>query len=355
VPRWWDVEFFPFLDKKGLLRLLGKIVPVASEAAFAATSVPEKVIDMCLGLRQRYAMEHLSSNVPAGQRVLEQVRLACQTTTPVFVTGEPGSGKHWVARTIHHQGPSRCGAFVRLDCARLPVPMLAAALFGTEGPVLPVRQGTQFLQEPQCLPHDLQARLIETLGEAEGVRTVVACSADPATEIRTGRLYEELFYALSPLVITVPPLRERIADLPRLVERMLVRVQEGEPARVVGLTPQAWEAFRLYHWPENLRELYATLQSACRRAPADRLDVDHLPAKIRLTRRLEETPGPQTERALPLDKLLEQVEHRLILLTLQKSMGNRSRAAELLAISRPRLLRRMELLGIDASCVTPKS
>jgi len=178
-------------------------------------------------------------------------------------------------------------------------------------------------------------------------RIMAGCDVDPADEAGTSRLLEELHCALSTLVIEVPPLRERQTDMPTLVDRLLERANTGREQPVIGLTPEAWEFVRAYSWPGNLRELYSALQTACLHAPNDRLDVCHFPAALRLAVRLDETPDASKELALPLDHLLEQAERRLILLALRKAQGNRSRAAEILSIWRPRLLRRMEALKIQ--------
>jgi DNA-binding NtrC family response regulator len=231
----------------------------------------------------------------------------------------------------------------------LPVPALAALLFGEAGLARQIGKGTQYLREVGRLPRDLQLRLSDRLREGDegtGLRTLAGCTEDPIEAVRAGRLLEELYYALGPLVITLPPLRERREDLPALVERLLTRAGGESDHRAQGLTAEAWEVVRAYPWPGNLCELYAVLQSACRRAPGEWIDANHLPASLRLAVRLDQTAGPEAEKPLPLKQLLQQAERRLILLALRKSQGNRSRAAELLAVWRPYLLRRMEALGI---------
>jgi transcriptional regulator with PAS, ATPase and Fis domain len=150
----------------------------------------------------------------------------------------------------------------------------------------------------------------------------------------------ELHFALSPLTITVPPLRERLADLPALVERVLGRLNSDIEQGATGLAAEAWDILRAYRWPGNLRELHTVLAEAWGRAKAERIDPGDLPLFLR-------GPAPTPERVLPLDKLLEQVERRMLVLALRKARNNKTRAAELLAIWRPRLLRRMEALGID--------
>ena len=169
---------------------------------------------------------------------------------------------------------------------------------------------------------------------------------DPAEEVCGGRLLDELYSALAVLTIPIPPLRERRADLPALVDRMLQRGNaEGEP-QVKGLSADAWDVVREYAWPGNLRELYAVLSSARRRARTDRITAADLPAAFKLLRRMEETPGRRPERPLPLDALLEEAERRLIDMALRRARGKKARAAEVLEIWRTRLMRRMKALGI---------
>jgi len=227
-------------------------------------------------------------------------------------------------------------------------------LFGEDGSAGRAAMGTVYVQEPHFLPRDLQVRLCSILAEPDnsaGTRMIAGCCTDPLVEIKSGRLLEDLYFALSPLVITLPPLRDRQADLPVLVEEFLKRAQPSgrvgtDSPLVVGLSADAWEIVRTYPWPGNLRELYAILQSACRRTSTGQINAGQLPAPLRLSARMAQTPGPEAEKLLNLDQVLEQAERRRIVLALRKAQGNRSRAAELLSIWRPRLLRRMEALGI---------
>jgi DNA-binding NtrC family response regulator len=201
---------------------------------------------------------------------------------------------------------------------------------------------TLYFREPAHLPRELQARLCEMLNtdSAQSLPRVLAgCSTDPAADVSAGRLMDEWLCWLSPLTIVVPPLRERLADLPTLVERLLQRATSGSERPITTLAPEAWDMLRGYNWPGNLRELYSVLASACGRCQGEAVQATDLPWYLR-------PAAPVVERSLPLDKLLEQVERRLIQLALTMAKGNKSRAAEILGIWRPRLLRRIEMLGI---------
>jgi transcriptional regulator with PAS, ATPase and Fis domain len=343
----WDIEFVPFRDEQGTLAVLGKITPVAGGDAVCG-GLPDKVVALRAALAGRYTLDSLGGGTPAQRRLAEQTRLAAASRAAVLLVGEPGAGKHWLARTIHGLGATREQAFAALDCGKLPEPALAAALFGDAGLIRRPGIGTLYLREPAALPCDLQARLAELLadpGEA-GPRVIAGCPADPAKEARADRLLEDLHCALGTLVLELPPLRRRLAELPWLVERLLEQVAAADGRPVPALTPAAWESLRAYPWPGNLRELRAALTSARAHAAADTVDVADLPGPVRLAVQLGQEPGPRGERALPLAPLLEQVERRLIQLALGRAQGNKSRAAELLGLPRPRLLRRMEALGL---------
>jgi transcriptional regulator with PAS, ATPase and Fis domain len=343
-PCWWDVLYVPLVGPHGVLGVVGMIQVVGTGPVFSGQPLPEKLV----ALRQRqalgYALDHLDTGSPAMQRVAQQVSLASRLRVPVLLVGEDGAGKQWLAQTIHQESVDRENVFVALDCRRLPAAALARVLFGPGGWV---QRGsvTLYFREPAYLPGELQARLHEVLtaateGDRPVPRVLAGCSKDPVEDVRAGRLLDEWHCWLSPLTIQVPPLRERLAGLSGLVQRLLRRASAGGERSVSGLSEEAWELVRGYAWPGNLRELYAVLASACERCGGEVLQAADLPWYLRPS-------APTVERNLPLDRLLEQVERRLIQIALVMARGNKSRAAEILEIWRPRLMRRMEALGIE--------
>ena len=346
--RWWDVDFFPLRQAgkmEGVL-ILGRITPVAVEEPVAAPPLPERLVALRERTTQRYGPDLLSGAGPAMLRLARQMRLAAQTTAPVLLVGESGTGKETLARLIHHQGPAHERPFGAIDCAHLPAAVLEEILFGP----FYGRFGTVYLREPSRLPRDLQLRICVRLQDSgvdtAGPRLTAGCGGDPLQEIRAGRLIEELYALLAVLTMSVPPLRERAADLPALVDRLLDRCNEEGGPKAVRLAPDVWDVLRAHAWPGNLRELYAVLSEARRHAGGERITAADLPASLRLLRRMEETPGRRAERPLPLDALLEQAERRLIEMALERAGGKKHRAAEILSIWRARLIRRMKALGI---------
>jgi transcriptional regulator with PAS, ATPase and Fis domain len=342
-PDWWDISFFPFTGPRGRRALLGRIEPVPRPAVAGGPPLPSKLIALRARTADWYRLDRLPADTPAQRRLLEQLRLAGAVDVPLLLLGEPGSGKQWLARAVHGHGKARERTFAAIDCARLPAPMLAAVLFGNPGLCWRAHVGTVYLREPARLPRELQVRLCEVLA-APGTRRprlIAGCGADLAAEVRSGALIEELACALSTLTVAVPPLRERSADLPALVGGILERLNAERTPPVTELSPEVWDALRRHGWPGNLRELHNTLAGASAQAKAGRIELSHLPWHLR-------DAAPPADRLLPLESLLEQVERRLIELALRRAGGNKSRAADLLAVWRPQLYQRIKALGIDA-------
>jgi DNA-binding NtrC family response regulator len=341
-----DIDFLGFHDGKQRLRILGKIRPT-NEPIAAPGPLPESLAMLRGEAAERHRLDLLPTALPPVRQAVAQARLAGQTRAPVLIIGEPGVGKQWLARAIHYVGGAR--AFAMVDCAALPASLLSATLL--DGLLRRSTVATVYLREPAALPRDIQARLctwLEEVGSA-GPRLMAGTSGDLAAEVAAGRLLEELHCALATVIITLPPLRERPEDLPILVDRLLQRASAEEEKRVMGLTPDAWDFLRDYRWPGNLRELFAVLRGACRRAQGEQIDTGDLPAHLRHEVVVARTPGRGSpERPVPLDQLLQQVERRLIQLALRMAEGKKARTAELLSMSVPRLLRRMEALGIAA-------
>jgi energy-coupling factor transporter ATP-binding protein EcfA2 len=360
--RWWDVEFMPLRQagEQGGFLILGRIrpCPVTPNQAGAAP-MPERLVNLRQKRVEHFSLEAWSSPLPGMRRLVAQARLASQVHAPVLLLGEPGTGKQTLARTIHYLSPRRSGVFAALDCRLLPSTVVAGLLFGDRGGG---REdiAAYYLREPACLPRDLQLRLCEliaqgiasTPGGLELPRIFAGCSTAPAEPVRTDRLLDDLACALSTLVIEVPPLRQRQADLPDLIERLLPRAGAEAESQVTGLSADAWAVVRGYSWPGNLRELFAVLRDACDQAGGRGegtsllLRAADLPSALRQAHQATEQPLRSAERLLPLEPLLEQVERRLIELALRRTRGHKARAARLLGITRPRLWRRMIALKI---------
>jgi DNA-binding NtrC family response regulator len=194
-------------------------------------------------------------------------------------------------------------------------------------------------------------RLADFLAEQsdDAPRLIAGCQIYEEEAGKADGLSEELRCALGTLIIELPSLRERIAELPELVAQILQAFHTEEGSPPPKLTASAMEMLQAYSWPGNWRELRQVLASALANCEDNRLDAVDLPAYLRLAVKMDQPPAAEPDRLLPLDSLLEQAERRLIQHALKLAGGNKTRAAEILSIWRPRLLRRMEALGIKDS------
>jgi len=297
--------------------------------------------------------------------VVGQIRQVASTEATVLVTGETGTGKELVARAIHELSERAGGPFVPVNCAALAEGLLESELFGhvrgaftgatrdKEGLFSAADGGTLFLDEVGDMSLRLQQRLLRVLQEREAapvgstrarpvnVRVVAATHRDLATEAREGRFREDLYYRLDVFHIHVAPLRERTGDIPLLVRHALDRLADRSRGRVPrSMSPAAMRRLRAYEWPGNVRELFSAVQSAAIRAGEREIGVEHLPPAIRGE---PESEGGDRYRA-PSSSADERTA---ILAALESAEGVRSRAAELLGMSRTTLWRRMRDLGIE--------
>ncbi len=354
--RWRRVEYWPFHDADGaLLGLFGLVRPTAEERHAPdsqAQRLRSELLEVRARLERRHGFDSLIGRGPAHRRLLDQVRAASASGASALIVGEPGTGKRTVARTIHALGPTRQAPLLPVDCAALPPEVLARHLFGATDdedeadspPHLSLPDGaTLLLVDVLELPRDLQGRLSAALDGR--VRVLATTAADPEAALKADRLRPDLYYALTSLVLRLRPLRERIDELTVLAQHLLERANQRGPRQREGFGPDAIEALVAHDWPGNLRELARVVDAAHEAGPDDRIGVADLPAAIRGHFGGAYQPPPPPAPA-SLDETLTQVERRLIEQTLARARQNKSRAAELLGISRPRLYRRIKELGL---------
>ncbi len=337
---WRCIEFLPCLAADGSLSvILGRIGEPEPESS-AAETPRETLLRLRQRLWERYGFDGVVAVSPPMQRALEQVKLASQNQAPVLLVGEEGTGKERLARIIHSQGPQRQRSFLALDCAALPLAALEREL-GQAASFAAV-----YLKEPAALARDLQEQVVRRLDEAKGPRWLAGSTRDPANACAGGELLETLYYRLTAQRIELPPLRDRGPDLPLLVQQVLERCNAAGGKQVLALEEEATEFVRAYSWPGNLTELETVLAAAHARTAGRAIRLEDIPLRLRHAVELAAIPSAPPLRPLPLDALLENAERRLIELALREAHGSKTKAAERLHITRARLHRRMQLLGI---------
>jgi NtrC-family two-component system response regulator AlgB len=238
---------------------------------------------------------------PAMRAVMEVIERAAGTRASVLILGENGTGKSQLARHVHEASPLRDGPFVTVNCPSLSRELLESELFGHAkgsftgavkdyaGKVDAARGGTLFLDEIGELPAELQAKLLrllqdktyervgETRTRAAEVRVVAATNRDLAAAVRAGGFREDLFYRLNVITVTMPPLRERPADLDRLARKFLAFFAEETGRAAVDFAPDAWAALRGHTWPGNVRELRNAIERAVIMSRGDQVQRADLP------------------------------------------------------------------------------
>jgi DNA-binding NtrC family response regulator len=298
------------------------------------------------------------------REVFDSIRRVAATGATVLVSGETGTGKELVARAVHRWSPRSGRPFLAVNCASLADGLLESELFGhvrgaftgavADKPGLfeAAHGGTLFLDEIGDVSPAMQQRLLRALQEREirrvgavrstpiDVRVVAATRRDLRTEVAGGRFREDLFYRLNVFPIAVPPLRDRASDIPLLVEHLLESLRGARPRLVCS--PLAMRTLRAHDWPGNIRELQAALESAAIRADGDRIEAQHLPAEVRHALDGGLASGERYRAAQLGDD-----ERAVIVAALDEAGGNRVRAAEILAMGRTTLWRKMKRYGIE--------
>jgi PAS domain S-box-containing protein len=304
--------------------------------------------------KSRFGFGRIISRSPRMQPVFQRMQAALTTDAGVLIRGERGTGRQLVARAIHEHGSQRDGPFMVLECRGAPRERITAELLGTDGRdgmLAAATGGTLFIRELADLPPEAQhalARVVPVRRGGDGARrpasnvprVIAATEGEPAG---AGRILPELSQRLSVVEIELPPLRERREDIPCLVQHFLDELNAGGPRRVTEVSPKAWSVLMAAPWPGNVAELATAIESAYVVGGGAILQANDLPATLRSGGAAGRGPGDETMR---LDPVLERVERQTILEALRRAKGQRNRAAQLMGISRSRLYRRMEILGI---------
>jgi two-component system response regulator AtoC len=302
------------------------------------------------------------------------VRKIAEFKTTVLIDGESGTGKELVARAIHSSSPRARAAFIAVNCGAIPANLLESELFGhrkgaftdanrdRKGLFEEASGGTLFLDEIGELPLNLQVKLLRVLQEGEirrlgdsqdtkvDVRVVAATARDLAAEVKRGAFREDLYYRLNVFALHLPALRDRREDIPLLVEHFLHRMNARMGLAISGVTAEAMSILTACDWPGNVRELENTVERAVVLAEGPTIDVDSLPERLR-SPASGTTPAPAAvdDGDLSIKRASRRSEEDLIRRALERTKGNRTRAAELLEISHRALLYKIREYGIGAA------
>jgi DNA-binding NtrC family response regulator len=324
-------------------------------------------------LEERYRFEGLIGKSRAMTKLFQLLETVAATSSTILVTGETGTGKEVVARAIHHNSPRKTQRFVALNCSAIPESLLEAELFGhvrgaftgavgsRQGRLEQAHKGTLFLDEVGTMSAALQMKLLRVLQEREfervgdshtikvDVRVIAATNSDLQRMVADGTFRGDLFYRLNVIPIHMPPLRERKEDIPLLVQHFLdkyspaAKAASGPPPTV---SQEAMRRLMSYQWPGNVRQL----ENAIERAVAfsggrAQIDVVDMPPELSQS----EATAISTEVALPedgldLDEFISGIERDLIQRSLERTGGNKGKAARLLNLKRTTLVEKIKRL-----------
>jgi DNA-binding NtrC family response regulator len=302
------------------------------------------------------------------QEVFFFISLAAPTKANVLLTGESGTGKELVARAIHDLSPRCDGPFIALNCAALPESLIESELFGhekgaftgalmrREGCFELADRGTLLLDEIGDMPLALQAKMLRVLEDrrvrrlgapteiAVDVRVIASTNKNIQQLARSGAFREDLFFRLSVLQVELPPLRDRLDDLPVLCKAIISTLNASHETRITGIDSFAMEALRRHEWPGNVRELRNLLERGVILAQEGEITTGHLPRSFAglPPERARRDMGALPTVTLAVGTTLEQAQRELIEITLLHTKHNQTKAAELLGVSAKTLYNRMK-------------
>jgi transcriptional regulator with PAS, ATPase and Fis domain len=304
-------------------------------------------------LREHGNFGSLIGSAPEMRKLYQIIEQAAPTSASVLIMGESGTGKELVAQTIHQLSPRAAFPFIAINCAAIPETLLESEIFGHEkgaftgasdrrqGCFEMADHGTLFLDEIGEMAPATQVKLLRVLQErtfrrlggrqeqSVDVRVIAATNIDPAEAVQKGRLREDLYYRLNVFAMKLPPLRDRKEDLPLLIQSFINEFNTRNQRSIAGVDHEAMRMLEHYQWPGNVRELRNVIERATILAPGPFIEATHLPPVVTH----EPGPAPEAQVALGPGTTVEEAERRLIMMTLQHTRDNKTRAAEILGIS----------------------
>ncbi len=313
-------------------------------------------------LTDHESFQSIVANSPVMRQVLDLASSSAQSDAPIVIYGESGTGKEILANAIHNAGRRLEEPFIKVNCAALNDSLLESELFGhvkgaftgadynRVGRFEAASGGSIFLDEIGDLPLATQTKLLRVLQEKEiervgdhrpvkiDVRVIAATHKDLQQLIRQGMFREDLYYRIGVIPIHLPPLRERISDVPLLVETFITKIGDRTGKKITGISRSALDLLMEYSWPGNIRELINTIEYAFVLCPGEQIQKAHLPGHVRQEMFSSGYPGyPRDNGNAQRDRLIE---------ALEISGGNQTRAAEILGVSRITVWKWIKKYGI---------
>jgi len=364
--------------KRGAIDFLIKPFQLSQLARVLETAVDQQRLrvenaELRAQLRGRFSFESLVGRDSTMQQLFQTLEMVAPMNSTVLIQGETGTGKELVARTIHHHSPRADQRFVAFNAAAIPEGLVEAELFGhvkgaftgaisaRVGRFELAHRGTLFIDEVSSMPLPLQAKLLRALQEREvervgdskpmklDIRVIAATNADLRKLVKDGTFREDLFYRLSVIPVTLPPLRARRGDIPLLAQHMIKKSCRENNLQQKPLTQEALRLLMAYHWPGNVRQFENAMEHAVAMSlTAAEIGPEALPDEIR---KPTET-GFNAAIAIPdegidFSSIVSKLERDLIMRCLEKTGGNKRQAARLLNLSRTTFIDKLQRLNVE--------
>ncbi len=325
--------------------------------------------DQIQKIEKSYNFSNIVAKSKSMQSVFDMIKKVADYKTTVLITGESGTGKELIARAIHFNGSRHNGPIVSINCGGIPETLLESELFGYKkgaftdakqdkpGRFSEAHSGTLFLDEIGELPLSLQVKLLRVLQDEEitplgstgikkvDVRVVAATAKDLGQEIKNGQFRDDLYYRINVVNIYLPPLRERVEDIPLLTDYFINLFNAKLKKDIKCVSSEVMEQFMTYTWPGNVRELENVIERAALLGPGNTLEISDLPPNLKDDLN---PPFGLTPDGISSIKVASRIlEKELIERALTKTGGNRTKTAKILEISRPILISKIKEYRID--------
>jgi len=354
---------FDFLTKP----LIDEELLMAIDRALGQRQVIEENRTLKAQLDDRFGLENIVGHDHRMRRIFDMIDSVADTRATILITGESGTGKSLVARAIHRRSARRDKPFVEVACGALPENLLESELFGhvagsftgatgeKVGKFKQADTGTIFLDEIATASAGMQVKLLRVLQEMEfeqvggtktfhvDARVILATNEDLGQLVTEGRFRQDLYYRVNVINVEIPPLRERISDIPLLAQHFLEEVVEESGKHASGFSDSALAALQGYRWPGNVRELQNVVERAVLLGKGGTIGTEDLPSNV--TANGPVPVGPVGNRTLK--EALEGPERRIIVEVLERHNWNRHETAEALGINRTTLYKKMKRLGLE--------
>ncbi|MCI0640670.1 MAG: sigma-54 dependent transcriptional regulator [Gemmataceae bacterium] len=330
------------------------------DRALRERGLMDELVQLRLQLQDEFSFQNILSRSPRMHAMFEMIKNVAATTTTVLIEGETGTGKEQVAHAIHEASkPLRKGEMIAFNCAAMPENLLESELFGHEkgaftsaisqrvGRFELADGGTLFLDEVGDIPQPMQAKLLRVLQERRfervggttpievDVRVIAATNRSLERLVRKGRFREDLFYRLNVVKMELPPLRERMMDVPLLATHFARKyARPGEPPK--NISPAAMERLLAFSWPGNIRQLENCIERACVTCRGAAIEPDDLAPEIMTSPKNNAVSAVDLSKPLPavLNEATATLERQYLIRALKKSRGNVSRCAKICGLSR---------------------